>query len=52
MIDKQTQRKIGQCNFISGLTDEETKYWGNIGYTVKPEQRGKGLAAKASKLLI
>ena len=42
LYDKDNNKIIGASNLRHYLDDLGTKYWGHIGYGIRPSERGKG----------
>ena len=49
---KEDDRLVGIIDYRSPLTEFLLKYGGNIGYSVRPSERGKGYAAEMLGLVL
>lgn len=51
-VRKEDDRLVGIIDYRSPLTEFLLKYGGNIGYSVRPSERGKGYAAEMLGLVL
>lgn len=51
-VRKEDDRLVGIIDYRSPLTEFLMKYGGNIGYSVRPSERGNGYAAEMLRLIL
>lgn len=51
-VRKEDDRLVGIIDYRSPLTEFLLKYGGNIGYSVRPSERGRGYAAEMLRLIL
>ena len=52
MYDDENNKILGASNLRHYLTEEGLKYWGHIGYGIRPSERNKGYATELLKLTL
>ena len=52
IYNDETGRIIGAVNIRHYLNEELLRVWGNIGYGIRPDERGKGYATRALALAL
>ncbi len=52
LYNDEDSKIIGASNLRHYLTEEGLKYWGHIGYGIRPSERKKGYATKLLKLTL
>lgn len=52
LYDDENNKILGASNLRHYLTEEGLKYWGHIGYGIRPSERDKGYATKLLKLTL
>ena len=52
LYDEDNNRLIGASNLRHFLDERGEKYWGHIGYGIRPAERGKGLGTLILKLTL
>ena len=50
LYDEDENKILGASNLRHYLTEEGIKYWGHIGYGIRPSERKKGYATELLKL--
>ena len=50
LYDEENNRLLGASNLRHYLTEQGIKYWGHIGYGIRPSERKKGYATELLKL--
>ena len=52
LYDEENNKLIGASNLRHFLTEDGERYWGHIGYGIRPTERKKGLGTLLLKLTI
>lgn len=52
IAESETGRIFGAVNIRHYLNEELLRVWGNIGYGIRPDERGKGYATRALALAL
>lgn len=52
LYDRENNRIIGASNLRHYLDEMSKKYWGHIGYGIRPSERGKGYGTRILKLTL